>query len=109
MEFVEPTSLDDSPVVSTETPPEERKSELAVTEAQMAMLCSIHQKLQKHLTDTEWFNPVPVVTRSLSDWVEPALTAYSAASSLGLCLADVLGRFSVADPEGVAPPPPPPP
>ena len=90
---MEPSSLEDGPMVPSEAHPDQQKSELAVTDTQMAMICSVHQKLHKHLTDTEWFNPVPVVARSLSDWVEPVLTAYSAASTLGLCLADVLGRF----------------
>ena len=94
MEFVEPSSLEDNPVASSESHTEPPKSELAVSEAQMAKICSIHQKLHKHLTVTEWLNPAAVVTRSLSDWVEPVLTGYTAASSLGLCLADVLGRFA---------------
>lgn len=91
MDFVEPTSLDDSPVTSSESHTEQNTSELAVTEAQMAKISSIHLKLHQHLTDTDWLKPVEAVARSLSDWVQPVLTGYTAASSLGLCLADVLG------------------
>ena len=91
MDFVEPASLEDKPVTSSESLTEQNTSELALTEAQMAKISSIHRRLHKHLTDTDWRRPAEGITRSLSDWVQPVLTGYTAASSLGLCLADVLG------------------
>ena len=93
MEFVEPSSLEDDMHKPPERGSEVDKSELAVTEAQMTKISSIHQKLYKYLTDTDWFKPVTSVTRSLPDWVEPFLTSYTTASNLGVCLADVLGMF----------------
>ena len=93
MDFVEPTSLEDDVHKPPERNQETEKSDLTVTEAQMTKISSVHQKLYKHLTETDWFKPVGGVSRRLSDWIEPLLTSYTAASKLGLCLSDILGKF----------------
>lgn len=58
----------------------------------MVRVSAIHQKLYKHLTDTDWMRGDESGARALSEWIEPVLTGYTAASALGLCLSDVLGR-----------------
>lgn len=93
MDLVEPTSLEESNIKSGESSADDKPSTVHVSSKQMTQISRVHQKLYKHLVETEWYRPVVMEALKISDWIQPLLHSYTAATLLSSKLADMLGEL----------------
>ncbi|XP_053396218.1 midasin-like isoform X2 [Mercenaria mercenaria] len=93
VDLVGPKSFEDSTVhmeddSSTNTAAD--VSSFKVTSTQMTQIFLVHQKLYKHLVNTDWYQPMKAQSLQLHDWIKPILSNYTAATVLTKHLTDVL-------------------
>lgn len=92
VDLVGPKTFEDSavPVEGTENILE--NPSLKVSSTQMTQICQVHQKLYKHLVNTDWYQPIRADSLQLHDWIRPILSSYTSASVLIKHLTDVLSK-----------------
>lgn len=94
VDLIEPNTLEDSATQQKDiTSNTAHVSSLKVSSTQMTQIFNVHQKLYKHLVNTDWYQSGMVQSLQLHDWIKPILSSYTAATIMTQNFSEALGKY----------------